>query len=621
MAEADLAFGAGSPGTQEFIGFFRRGALRYLLPLSALFAAVYVGIGFFMGTAMSPLVYLLVAAAGLSYGVYQLGYVNLALRIFLLSAIPLLLCLNIPSAERSSGFATGGAYLFCLIPVIWWMCFAERRGRLAILATCVIALAIIAATPQHASSYVQVPEKVVLLSLLRTYFIIALTMCLCHGFELSIARFDGRWRRSYFEQQQLTLKLDNQKRDLQREAKAHRSTLVHLSRSESRYRSLFDKAFDGIVIFDAARNLPVEINRGMCETLGYTFGEISNKSPLDMSPHLQPDGRRSAAAREEILSYLDRGEDHTYEWTHLSKSGKELDFEVTTFCVPGEDNVRVSVFRNITERKIAQQELESANRELKTFAHAASHDLKEPLRTMSNFAKLLKRRYANQVDENGREYIRFITDAAERGTQLVQDLLEYAEVGTGEVSTVPVSLHVAATTVRQTVAARLEEEGATLRIQQLPTVLATATWAQQLLQNLISNALKFRRAGVAPVVEVSASSNGFGHEIRVADNGIGIAAEDIDKVFGVFQRLVGREQYEGNGIGLALCRRIMSKLNGDIRVESVLGKGTTFILWFPPIEAFGSVTVAASPAGYLSPSEIAASTLAVPQLNQQQSVV
>jgi light-regulated signal transduction histidine kinase (bacteriophytochrome) len=235
----------------------------------------------------------------------------------------------------------------------------------------------------------------------------------------------------------------------------------------------------------------------------------------------------------------------------------------------------------VTVQNRTQLAVEEANRELRTFAHAASHDLKEPLRTMSNFAKLIDRRYADKLDDNGREYIKYINDAASRGTTLVTDLLRFAEVGTDQITTEIVSLNQVAATVKQTVNARLEEEGATLIIDDLPEVIATPTWTQQLLQNLISNALKFKRDDVIPEVHVFAKAVDSFYELHVKDNGIGIAEENLAKVFGVFERLNLREKFEGNGIGLALCQRIMKKLGGSIRVESTFGVGTTFILSFP----------------------------------------
>ena len=583
-----LLFAAASAGTQEFAGLFREVILRYALPLTAAFVACYLAIASYVGTAVSPLNYVLLAVCGAAIGLMRAGRHTLAVRMFLLAGLGLVTLLNVPELGRPSGFATGGCYLFCLYPVTWWLCFPERVTRLGVLAYSVIALCAIAAAGQSAGVHAGVPEISVALALARSLFFVAVTMAFCHAFEIAVARLDDRWRVGYAEQEALGRQLRNHARDLAREGEAHRETLRHLSRSETRLRYLFDHAFDGIVVFDGESGRPREINERFAELLGYSVGELMGYSPLDLSPDRQPDGRSSAQARAQLLARLERRETVTYDWTYVDAAGREVDFEVTTFPVPGEALIHFSVFRDVTARNRATAELEAANRELRTFAHAASHDLKEPLRTMSNFAKLLGKRYRDVVDDAGREYIGFITDAAQRGTTLVHDLLAYAEVGTDDVATEPTSLALAAATVRQNVAARLEEVGATLAIDDLPTVIATPTWAQQLLQNLISNALKFTREGVAPRVAVSCASDAYGHTVRVSDNGIGIAPEDLERVFGVFERLVRRDQYEGNGIGLALCRRIVERLGGEIHVESVLGEGTTFVVWFPACDPPGA---------------------------------
>jgi len=237
--------------------------------------------------------------------------------------------------------------------------------------------------------------------------------------------------------------------------------------------------------------------------------------------------------------------------------------------------------RDVTDQLQTQLALEEANSELSSFAHAASHDLKEPLRTMSSFAHLLNAKYSDKVDDEGREFINYITEAATRGTTLVSDLLQFAELGNNNVTKKIVSLNKVVATVQHTLSSRLQEEGATLRIDNLPEVIATPTWSQQLLQNLICNALKFKREGVCPEIHVFAKAAYGFTEIYVKDNGIGIAEKNLQKVFGVFERLNLREDFEGNGIGLALCQLIMKKVNGNIRVESTLGSGTTFILSFP----------------------------------------
>lgn len=570
-----------SEGSEEFTTSFRSGVLRFLVPVSCVFMCIYIGVNFLYSSPVAPFAFMFLSACGGTMALSSLGHRRIALNLFFFSCISLIWLLNYPSEIRNNGFATGGVYLICMVPIIWWMCFTNRRSRLATLALTIFALSTIAIAGQHEDASFQVPNTIFVIGLVRSLFIIAITMAIGHAIELSIKRFEDRWKAGFAKQQALTLTMQNQTRDLEREAAAHQETLQHLTHSENRYRKLFNNAFDGIIIFDGKNDRPLEINESFGEVLGYTQKEMYNHGPLDISPTHQADGRLSAEVRKELKTKLDDGQDLQYPWRHRTKFGVEIDFEIFTFCIPGEDQIRVSVLRDVTNQLKTQLALEDANRELRTFAHAASHDLKEPLRTMSNFAKLIDRRYADKLDDSGREYISYITEAASRGTTLVTDLLRFAEVGTDQITTEIVSLNKIGATVKQTVSARLAEEGASLIIDDLPEVIATPTWSQQLLQNLISNALKFKREGVIPEVHVFAKAVDSSYEIYVQDNGIGIAEENLERVFGVFERLNLRENFEGNGIGLALCQRIMKKLGGSIRVESQFGVGTTFILSFP----------------------------------------
>ena len=592
MSSKKLRFMESSEGSEEFTSIFRNGMLRYLVPLSAVFMVVYIGVNLIYTTPITSFAFILLSICGSSIALSRLGYNDFSLRLFLFGCIGLLCVLNYPSAIRPNGFATGGIYLFCLIPIIWWMSFSDRRSRLAILGLICIALVVVAAAGQHENSSFEVPKAIFIMGLIRCFFIIAITMGIGQAIEISIIRFENRWKESFEQQNLLTLQTQNQTRNLERAAAAHEETLAHLTRSENRYRKLFDNAFDGIVIYDALNDRPIEINDTFCEVLGYSQKEMRSLGPVEISPELQADGRRTVEVRAEVKTKLDAGEDLHYPWRHVSRFGALIDFEIYTFCIPGEDHIRVSLMQDVTLQNRTKLALEEANRELRTFAHAASHDLKEPLRTMSNFAKLIDRRYADKLDDSGREYISYITDAAARGTTLVTDLLRFAEVGTDQISTEIVSLNKVAATVQQTVSARIAEEGASLTIADLPEVIATPTWSQQLLQNLISNALKFKREGVTPEVKVFAKTVDSSYEIYVQDNGIGIAEENLEKVFGVFERLNLRENFEGNGIGLALCQRIMKKLGGNIRVESTFGVGTTFILSFPMLSPERAVPVA-----------------------------
>jgi signal transduction histidine kinase len=241
--------------------------------------------------------------------------------------------------------------------------------------------------------------------------------------------------------------------------------------------------------------------------------------------------------------------------------------------------------------------LEQSNRELQDFASVASHDLQEPLRKIQAFGDRLRSKFAEPLGADGRDYVDRMHAAAARMQTLINDLLSFSRVTTKAQPFAAVDLGGVVRDVVGDLEARIESSGGTVEVGELPTIEADAVQMRQLFQNLIANALKFRRPEVAPVVRVSATvltamptevgtpADGDGVpgnvEIRVADNGIGFDEKYLDRIFNVFQRLHGREQYEGTGIGLAVCRKIAERHGGSITATSRPGEGTTFVVTLP----------------------------------------
>jgi light-regulated signal transduction histidine kinase (bacteriophytochrome) len=264
--------------------------------------------------------------------------------------------------------------------------------------------------------------------------------------------------------------------------------------------------------------------------------------------------------------------------------------------------------------------LEQSNRELQDFASVASHDLQEPLRKIQAFGDRLRSKFAEPLGEAGRDYVDRMHSAAARMQTLINDLLSFSRVTTKAQPFAPVDLGGLARDVVGDLEARIESSGGRVEVGELPTIEADAVQMRQLFQNLIANALKFRRPEVAPVVRVSATmptevgtpaEDGEGAsrnvEIRIADNGIGFDEKYLDRIFNVFQRLHGREQYEGTGIGLAVCRKIAERHGGSITATSRPGEGTTFVVTLPvshpepaaegePTDAGTAAAAAAAPA-------------------------
>jgi len=263
--------------------------------------------------------------------------------------------------------------------------------------------------------------------------------------------------------------------------------------------------------------------------------------------------------------------------------------------------------RDITERKAAERQLrnytyklEQSNRELQEFAYVASHDLQEPLRKVQAFGDRLEKKCAADLSDEGRDYVNRMKNAAVRMQNLINDLLTFSRVSTKTQPFQPVNLNKIAEEVVSDLEVRIEQTGGRVEIGELPTLDADAVQMRQLFQNLIGNALKFHRTDEKPLVKVFAetvSSNGASFQLNgenihvggnenfcrivIEDNGIGFDEKYLDRIFTVFQRLHGRAEYEGSGIGLAVCRKIVERHGGQINATSKEGAGAIFFIDLP----------------------------------------
>jgi light-regulated signal transduction histidine kinase (bacteriophytochrome) len=228
----------------------------------------------------------------------------------------------------------------------------------------------------------------------------------------------------------------------------------------------------------------------------------------------------------------------------------------------------------------AHEELQRSNSELEQFAYVASHDLQEPLRMVSSYTQLLGRRYNEKFDPDAREFMAYIVDGAARMKQLIEDLLAYSRVGTKGRDFKIVELE---RSVRRAIAnlkAAIDESGASVSYDPLPTLPADEVQLAQVFQNLMGNALKFR-SQAAPRIHVSVAEKPEAWEIGVRDNGIGIEPQYFERIFMVFQRLHNKGEYPGTGIGLAIVKKVIERHGGHVRVESTLGEGSAFIFTLP----------------------------------------
>jgi signal transduction histidine kinase len=226
------------------------------------------------------------------------------------------------------------------------------------------------------------------------------------------------------------------------------------------------------------------------------------------------------------------------------------------------------------------KELERSNKELQQFAYVASHDLQEPLRMVASFLQLLERRYAEKLDQNAKDYIYYAVDGAKRMQTLILDLLEYSRVGTRGKSFAKIDLNEVVQQVQSNLKVAIHENKAKIIYKSLPRVFGDDTQLIQVFQNLIGNAIKFH-GSQTPEIRVSSRRKNGNYEIMVRDNGIGIDPRYADRIFLIFQRLHNREEYPGNGIGLAICKRIVERHGGTIWVESQAEQGATFHFTIP----------------------------------------
>lgn len=350
----------------------------------------------------------------------------------------------------------------------------------------------------------------------------------------------------------------------------------------ARYRSLVQTSWVPIVQSDPSGRI-LEWNEGAERLFGYTAEEATGELlTLLMSE------RYREQHLEGLQRYLDTGETRvigeTVELHGLRKDGTEFPIELTldTFTLQGH-RYFTGIIRDITTRKQAQAELERHARRLKEsnesweeFGHAVSHDLKEPLRTIAGNVGLVERRHGDELDEDARELLAFVTEAAHRMDGLLEGLLRYARVGEQGEPTVTVDLNKLLEEVGQDLAAQRIDHDAQLEVDELPDVTGDRDQVRQLLQNLVSNA--FKHGGRSPNVRVYAepAQRNDAVVVCVEDDGVGIPSEDQDDIFGMFRRGPGADETEGTGVGLAICQRIAHRHGGEIWIESEPGQGSTF---------------------------------------------
>lgn len=351
---------------------------------------------------------------------------------------------------------------------------------------------------------------------------------------------------------------------------------------EERFRATFEQAAVGMAHVSPAGRL-IRVNQRLCELFGYPHDELLQKTFRDIT---HPD---DFTGDLQLFSDVLAGRIKTYsiEKRYYRKDGTLVWGSLTVSLVrepSGAPKYVIGVVADISDRKRAEQELARSNEELEQFAYVASHDLQEPLRVVASYVQLLERRYKNQLDADARDFINFAVNATKRMQRLINDLLEYSRVGRRPSTVGSVDAEAALGHVVVNLQTTIEETAAVVTHDALPTVQVDERQLVQLLQNLVANAIKFRRSE-APLVHVSARRTGRMWTFSVRDDGIGIAPEYHQRIFVAFQRLHGQDEFPGTGIGLAICKKIVERYDGRIWVESEPGKYSTFHFTLPGAKA------------------------------------
>ncbi|MFZ4621710.1 MAG: sensor histidine kinase [Bacteroidota bacterium] len=354
-----------------------------------------------------------------------------------------------------------------------------------------------------------------------------------------------------------------------------------LRSSEEKYRYIYNNT--PVMLHSInAQGILVSVSDYWLSTMGYTREEVIGRR----STEFLTEASRNYARDVVLPEFLRTGQCSNIEYQFVKKNGEVIDVLLSAISEKDENGHAarsVAVITEITERKKAEQqlkeltkELKNTNVELEQFAYIASHDLQEPLRMISSYTQLLENRYKDKLDQDANDFIGFAVDGANRMQKMIQSFLVYSRTTRDTSPLTVVDCNSVINDVKLNLQISIRETGAVIDCAPLPVIVGHHELLVQLFQNLIGNALKFR-GDVAPVISVGVSNDETHWTFFVKDNGIGIEEAYFEKIFEIFQRLHSPGEYPGTGIGLTICKNIVERHHGSIRVESRPGQGTTFI--------------------------------------------
>ncbi len=366
-----------------------------------------------------------------------------------------------------------------------------------------------------------------------------------------------------------------------------------LKRTQNEHKTLFEYTFDAIFLYDS--NIQQIVYRN--PAFNKMFGFPASRTDINIGeliPEKQADGRSSFEHFAEHNLELARKKSIRLDFLHKKMNGDIFETESTIIVDERNRNNYMIILNDLTDFRTKEFELAQSvqdlnnknvelekyidsNAELENFAYMASHDLQAPLRTIVSFTQMLQRSMKENITQDQKEFFEFIVNASQNMQQLIKKLLSYSRVNSKEKEIESINLNNLIQIITNELKINIEEKNAKIEISHLPEeIKGDRTRLRQLFQNLISNALKFVKSDIQPNIIISSEEDPDCWRFFVKDNGIGIEAEFQERIFGLFKRLHTKTEYEGTGIGLAMCQKIVEQHNGEISVESEFGKGSTF---------------------------------------------
>ena len=353
----------------------------------------------------------------------------------------------------------------------------------------------------------------------------------------------------------------------------------NLRQSEERFKGMFNAIADPIYITDTTNpGQFAYVNDAACEFLGYTREEVLTLGPADI------DTPEFGSKIQDRMRDLLKNRHATFESAHVTKQGDIVPVEINLALIGlmGRELI-VATARDVRERNKLIGELHRSNADLEQFCFMISHDLRQPLRVITKYTELIEQRLKVIIDDDVREFMSYVKTYSTRMNNMIRDLLNYSKFANQENQFSTASLSDIIRDAVENLSVSIQESGATITVQpNPPTICGHPSELSRLMLNLVGNAVKYRLPDTAPEIEITFHDQTDGFcRVEVRDNGIGIPSDQYGRIFEVFQRLHTQDQYEGSGIGLAVCKRIVERHGGKIWVDSAMGQGSAFHFTLP----------------------------------------